>query len=399
MSKSVLEPGKAPEAGCTLQSKGLLMTPLSARDTEGVVTPAYLFDPSVAIARYGALREALGTRLVVSFKANSLADLLVRCGHAFVDGVELASIGELGVVTGRIAQQRYVNNPAMDEAFMRAAMISGCDFIVDSVEQARLLARMDMGKRRPRILLRLNAGAISADPRTCTHDHFGMDVKQAVEAARILADCAGTVTGVHSFGGANTFARHGQSHARNVRRAVDALQIACPQALEHINLGGGFSAGWEGDLRCMAAYRRLVEELFARECVSHEAGRGIFGRAGAFLTRVVAVKVLGRRVIAVCDGGMAQNFLLASTEGVLRRYSKPIVIRATPVLTAPEAMDVHYVGSSCNRQDVIGKDPAMQAPPEVGDLIVFPECGAYNNCYTVRDFLMLPAARNYLRAI
>ncbi|WOB47930.1 hypothetical protein NYR97_11560 [Xanthomonas hydrangeae] len=381
-----------------LDVEGLQMRPVDQNEADKLATPAYLFDPAVAVRRYTALRDALGTRLVVSFKANSLVDLLVRCGHAFVDGVELASIGELGVVTGRIAQHRYVNNPAMDTDFMRAALISGCDFIIDSVEQARTLAAMDVGQRRPRALLRLNAGAISASAGTTMHDHFGMDVIQAREAASILSHSQITVVGVHSFGGANTFARDGQAHARNVRRAVDELQTSIPQMLAEINLGGGFATDWEKDLSCIAAYRRLVEDLFPDTCLLHEAGRGIFGRAGAFLTRVVAVKALGERRIAVCDGGMAQNFLLASTEGMLRRHGLPMLLRATPALPGPAPVDVHYVGSSCNRQDVIGRDQAAVAPPSVGDISVFPDCGAYNSTYTMRDFLMLPSARSYLRA-
>jgi len=381
-----------------LDCNTLQMRPIALEEVQGLSTPAYLFDSAVAVHRYRALRKALGTRLVVSFKANNLADLLVRCGHAFTDGVELASIGELGIVTGRIAQQRYVNNPAMDEGFMRAALISGCDFIIDSVEQARMLAAMDMGQRRPQTLLRLNAGVISENAGVSTHDHFGMDVRHARQAAAIIDDSPATVAGVHSFGGANTFTRDGQAHARNVRRAVDALRVGGSLALQKINLGGGFALDWEDDLPRMSAYRRLLDELFAGEHLTHEAGRAIFGRAGAFLTRVVAVKDLGQRTIAVCDGGMAQNFLLASTEGMLRRFSTPLLLRekAGSILTEP--VEVHYVGSSCNRQDVIGKHLSAPASPSVGDLAVFADCGAYNSSYTMRDFLKLPAARSYLRA-
>lgn len=388
-------PGSVVEA---LDVSALQMRPVTPEEAQGLSTPAYLFDPAVAIQRYRALRQALGTRLVVSFKANNLADLLIRCGHAFTDGVELASIGELGIVTGRIAQQRYVNNPAMDHGFMRAALISGCAFIIDSVEQARMLAALDMGQRKPQVWLRLNAGMIGEHAGASPGDHFGMDIGQARQAAAIIADSCATVAGVHSFGGANTFTRDGQAHARNVRRAVDALRVGGSLSLLEINLGGGFSLDWEDDLPGIAAYRQLLDELFAGESLTHEAGRAIFGRAGAFLTRVVAVKELGQRTIAVCDGGMAQNFLLASTEGMLRRFSTPSLLRGGAALNLPEPVEVHYVGSSCNRQDVIGKHLSAPASPSVGDIAVFGDCGAYNSSYTVRDFLKLPAARSYLRA-
>ena len=63
-------------------------------------TPCYVLDPTVVMARYADLRERLGTPLIVSLKANPNLDLLIRCGHAFIDGVELASQGELDICRG-----------------------------------------------------------------------------------------------------------------------------------------------------------------------------------------------------------------------------------------------------------------------------------------------------------
>ncbi len=386
-----------PASPVKIAHAALRMQPVTLQEAAGLETPAYLFDPAVVIRRFEALRQALGTRLVVSFKANNLVDLVVRCGHSFVDGIELASIGELGVVTGRIAQRRYVNNPSMDAAFMRAALISGCDFIIDSVAQARALAAQDAGARSPRALLRLNAAAISNG--AVGADHFGMGEAQAVEAAAILADSAVQVTGVHCFAGSNTFLRYGVSHAGHVRRALDHLQPAVAQPLEEVNLGGGLPMNWDDELGQLESYRKVISELFSDVSVLHEAGRAIFGHAGVFLTRVVAVKTLMDRHIAACDGGMAQNFLLASTEGILRLHAAPLLLSSTPPAASTHPVTIQYVGSSCNRQDVIGHAQDACAAPNVGDICVFEGCGAYNSSYTVRDFLMLPAARSYLRAV
>ncbi|MBN3829098.1 PLP-dependent decarboxylase, partial [Burkholderia sp. Ac-20384] len=64
-------------------------------------TPCYVYEPEVAIARYRSLKARLGTRLIVSLKANPNQDMLARCAHAYEDGVELASRGELDAVIGR----------------------------------------------------------------------------------------------------------------------------------------------------------------------------------------------------------------------------------------------------------------------------------------------------------
>ncbi|MET5013057.1 PLP-dependent decarboxylase, partial [Burkholderia pseudomallei] len=73
----------------------------------------------------------LGTRLVVSLKANSHADLVLRCAHAIEDGIELASQGELDTVVGRGNHVKYLNNPAMGDALMLAGIASRCHFILD----------------------------------------------------------------------------------------------------------------------------------------------------------------------------------------------------------------------------------------------------------------------------
>ncbi|MEN3809230.1 hypothetical protein ABD440_02170 [Chromobacterium piscinae] len=229
-----------------------------------VKTPGYVFDPSIALARYRRLRELLDTGLIVSLKANSNLELLIRCGHGFVDGVELASLGELDLAVGRIAATKYVNNPSMDETFMRAALASRCVFIIDSLGQAERLA-------------------------------------------------------------------------------------------------------------------------------------GLMGKQPApFATRVRAVKTLGGRTVAVCDGGLSHNFLLARTESAIKKYARPRLLRRQPAAGGAAVAPVQYVGSTCSRADIIGWQPDAIAAPDVGDLVIFEQCGAYHPNYSVSGFLSLGAAGAYI---
>ena len=131
-------------------------------------TPCYVYEPEVAIARYRSLKARLGTRLIVSLKANPNQDMLARCAHAYEDGVELASRGELDAVIGRIKTPRYLNNPSMDEMFMRAGLASRCHFVLDNPDAvARFvpLAREAAagGSTPGSVLLRVNAGALAGD--------------------------------------------------------------------------------------------------------------------------------------------------------------------------------------------------------------------------------------------
>jgi len=374
----------------------LRMRPLQPQELQALQTPAYLFDPAVVCARYAALRAALGTRLIVSLKANSLADLLLRCGASFRDGIELASIGELEQALARVQAPRYVNNPAMDDAFMAAAQVSGCIFIVDSLQQAERLAALPPGRQAARVLLRLN---VAAERGLAEADQFGMGVADALRAGRLLQAAGCELQGVHAFNGSHRLASDGIAHAQALAALLPALETGLAQRLPWLNLGGGFGEDWEDHPEPLRRYVASLAPLAEGRVLVHEAGRAIFGRAGVFVTRAVATKSLGTRRVVVCDGGIAQSFLLAGTESPLKRLRAP---RLVPERSAGEAVpELRFVGSSCSRQDVIGRiappgGTALQ--PQPGDHCVFDDCGAYHSSYTVAGFLRLPAARLYLRA-
>ncbi|KVH36969.1 PLP-dependent decarboxylase [Burkholderia cepacia] len=369
-------------------------------------TPCYVYEPEVAIARYRSLKARLGTRLIVSLKANPNQDMLARCAHAYEDGVELASRGELDAVIGRIRTPRYLNNPSMDEMFMRAGLASRCHFVLDNPDAvARFvpLAREAAagGSTPGPVLLRVNAGALAGDDaRSLWHDHFGMTPNEAHDAVRTLAAAGLPVAGLHVFSGPHSFIRQDATQPDTLvlpeRLAALARDLAPANGapLGSLSLGGGFADDHPGDA-AFERYAAALAPLAGRYSLAHESGRAIFADAGVFATRVVAVKTWQDRTIAVCDGGLSHAFLLAQTESVMRRLAAPSLVRRTP---APPARGVPtvYVGSTCSRADVIGRDDTG-APPQVGDIAVFARCGAYHRTYSMAHFLSHEAAHVYVR--
>jgi diaminopimelate decarboxylase len=399
--------------GAGLRDAGDIGTTADTDWLTGLDTPCYVFDPQVVLARYAALREALGTRLVVSLKANSNADLFVRCGHAFEDGIELASQGELDIVVGRGKHVKYLNNPSMSEDFMRAGLASRCHFIIDSLDMARRLVALAAGKPGQDVLLRMNAGALAGDraPKGW-HDHFGMTVGEAVHVTEMLTAAGIRVGGLHAFAGSGSF-RVDQAHADKAHAdEADSADLAF--ALAHVaeqlaqiartpvtflNLGGGFSEkGYDADT--FRRYRERLAPLSARYTLAHESGRAIFADAGVFVTRVTSVKHWPDRIVAVCDGGMSHNFLLARTESMLKSWHAPVVVPGEgwrAMSAERDALPVMFVGNTCNRVDVIGRLTATRQPPQPGDLVMFGQCGAYNHSYTVSGFLSHKPAKVYIR--
>ena len=366
-----------------------------------VKTPGYVFDPDIVLARYKRLRELLDSQLIVSLKANSSLELLIRCGHGFVDGVELASLGELDLAVGRIAAVKYVNNPSMDETFIRAALASRCIFIIDSLNQAeRLIAQI--GKQRaPQTLLRLNAAGLMPGKRREAADHFGMAPSEAMLAAAALARADVPVMGLHSFAGSHQFrVDNGSGDSVDLAHALEAfagdIARVTGMPITMLNCGGGFSEQFYKDEAIFAAYRERLAPLRQTFQLAHESGRSIFAGAGLFATRVRAVKILSGHTVAVCDGGLSHNFLLARTESAIKKYACPRLLRRQPAADSAPILPVQYAGSTCSRADIMGWQPVPIATPAVGDLVIFEQCGAYHPSYTVSGFLSLGVAGAFI---
>lgn len=364
-------------------------------------TPGYVFDPAIVLARYRKLRELLDSRLIVSLKANSNLELLIRCGHGFVDGVELASLGELDLAVGRISAVKYVNNPSMDETFMRAALASRCVFIIDSLCQAERLAAVLGKQHAPQTILRLNAAELMPGKRREAADHFGMSPREAMLAAAALTRADVPVIGLHSFAGSHQFRvddSGGDSadltHALAAFAADIARMTGAP--IEMLNCGGGFGERCHENEDLFAAYRQRLAPLRQTFQLAHESGRGIFAGAGLFATRIRAVKTLDGHCVAVCDGGLSHNFLLARTESAIKKYARPRLLRRQAAADGAPVLPVKYVGSTCSRADVIGWQPAPVAAPSVGDMVIFEQCGAYHPSYSVSGFLSLGAAGAFI---
>lgn len=387
-------------------SANLSLLPGALRDADAaelgrLETPCYVLDPALVMEDHAALRQALGTALIVSMKANPVLDLLVRCNQAFGDGIEIASLGELNVTVGRMTVPRYVNTPALDATLAAAALACRATIICDSAQQVALVRQAAARARGPvRIGLRLNAGSLLGSG-PAQSDHFGMDASAMWDLLDNLPEGPVQVVGLHSFAGSNSFTASGAALASRMSELVAEFTRRRGTAPSFVTLGAGLPSTWREAGIEFAAYRASLAPLQRQTTVLHEAGRAVFSRGGAFLTRVVGVKPLADHQVAVCDGGMAQCFALAQTENFVKRVRVPRVVRASSASPAagaaamPDVMPTLVVGNSCNRADVIGRldGPAVQD----GDILVFDHCGAYHS-YSPSGFLNLRPAQFYIAA-
>ncbi|KZM42521.1 amino acid decarboxylase [Marinomonas sp. SBI22] len=370
-----------------------------------IETPCYLYSVSQVAQNYQALSKALGTKLIFSMKANNNADLLMRASHHLDGGIEVASIGELNLVAGGDSE-KFINNPSADKKFLRAAVASRSTIILDNLVQLEAL-REFVGKRplKP-VLLRINSSVLkrfNQDLPNIRADQFGMDWDTVTKAIRLCREFDIPLAGFHLFNGSYSFTKAANATAVAAIAILAEMERLYDQALSFVNLGGGFSEQWQEQGFDFESYRQLLGEFPAHITLAHETGRGLMASAGYFAARVRYTKQIEGNHFAICDGGINQNFLLAQTENTFRKLKTPLLWRkpnadssigATSDETEKGACT--YVGSSCSKDDVIGKQTDEHLLPQAGDICVYDHCGAYNASYTVTPFLKLPQAKTYI---
>ena len=365
-------------------------------------TPCYVYSVSEVRRNYQDLKNALGTELIYSLKSNSNIDLIVRCGDVFDDGIEIASINELNLIAGG-ESTKYINNPSADKNFIRAAVSSKATTVIDHIEQLEIVAELSQRRKVNPVVFRVNPSVLKKfdfEHPSVRNDHFGMDWNQLVRSIKRANELELNIAGFHLFKGSYSFNKTAIATAKSSLSMLHAVQQVMEREVEFLNLGGGFSEDWRAASFDFEHYRELLSEFPASIRLAHEAGRGIMASAGFFVTRVRYIKSIldekdNQTEYAICDGGIAQNFLLAQTENTFRKLRQPQMISLQEQDVELES-DCYLVGSSCSKDDVIGQLKQGANKPQIGEYAVFDSCGAYNSSYTVSPFLKLPQANAYI---
>lgn len=367
-------------------------------------TPLYVYDLDLVDARVRALRAWLPARFDIAYavKANpSLA--VIAAAVAAGTGVDVSSAGELAAAAraGAPAARTMLTGPGKSGALLARAVEAGVRAVV--VESPGELDRLErvaaQARRIAPVLIRLPA-----------HDDqaFGMSWEDALAAARTCVrsrwlECLG----VHSFGvSAERDAAVLAAHARRTVEAGRHLALAAGFPLRVIDAGGGLGIPYADgdaalDLAMLGGILSRLDEALAADPATRgtrvvlEPGRFLVGPAGAYLARVVDVKRLRGRHVAVLDGGI--NHLLAPAL-VGRHHRLRLVADADAAVStiAPDApvvapgarprVPVDFVGPLCTGLDVLDRIDAFPEP-RPGDLVVALDTGAYGYTQSMPWFL------------
>ena len=372
-------------------------------------TPLFVYDAGLVRHRVERFRAAFqGVSLHYAVKANPFEPLL-RAALNLVDGLDVASVGELRLAlgAGAAAPQISFAGPGKRGAEIEEAIRAGVTLNLESEGEAERAIRIgDVLGIRPRLAVRVNPDfeirgsgmrmGGGAKP-------FGVDAERVPTLVRRLIDAGADWRGFHIFAGSQALDAGALIEAQ--RATLDlatSLSEAAGAPPPSLNLGGGFGIPYfhgEQPLDIEEVGQALREALNRRSQVlqkttfSIELGRWLVGEAGVYLTRIVDRKVSHGKTFLITDGGMHHQLAASGNFGQVVRRNYPVAI-ATRMGDAPEE-EANIVGCLCTPLDRLADD-VMLPRAEVGDLVAVFLAGAYGLSASPQAFLAQQPAREML---
>jgi diaminopimelate decarboxylase len=405
-------PAHAPRTGFPVVDGDLLVDgePLTQLAERVGRTPFYAYDRGLLQDRVAQLRAALPSAVDLHYamKANPLP-AVVACMAGLVEGIDVASAGELAVALAAGADPRHVSfaGPGKRDAELQQALEAGVLVNVESARELTVLADLQQRLGRPaRVALRVNpdfelkgAGMkMGGGARP-----FGIDAEQVPAQLQRVRDLGLGFEGFQIFAGSQNLRAdvlceaQRRSYALALRLAADA-----PAPVQVLNLGGGFGIPYFPGERPLdlAPIGATLHDIAARAAsdlpqarLVIELGRYLVGEAGIYVARVIDRKVSAGRVFLVVDGGLHHHLAASGNFGqvVRRNYPVHIVTRSA----SGEREEVTVVGPLCTPLDLLAD--RMDLPrAEPGDLVVVFQSGAYGASASPQGFLGHPPVAEVL---
>jgi diaminopimelate decarboxylase len=389
----------------------LIIAGKSARDwiAQAGDTPLFVYDFGMIAARIARLRAAMPAGLGVHYavKANPFGPL-VKAIAPLVDGIDIASAGELALVRAQAADIPIsFAGPGKRDDELSAAIRAGVTINLESENEAvRALAIGDRLGITPHLAVRVNpdfelrGSGMRMGGRASP---FGVDADRVPALVRMIRGAGADWRGFHIFAG---------SQALDTAAIIDmqAQTLALAGRLAEgagavpplVNLGGGFGIPYfpgdvEVDVEAIGAAlgdgMTSLPAALAGARFAIELGRWLVGEAGVYLTRVIDRKDSQSETFVVTDGGLHHQLAATGNFGTVVRRNYPIAV-ANKLGLAP-AETVSVVGCLCTPIDRLADRVALPKI-DVGDVIAVFMAGAYGLTASPGAFLGHPAARELL---
>ncbi len=362
-------------------------------------TPCFVYDFEIVRDKIAALRAALPADVGIHYamKANPLP-AFVAAMVSLVDGIDIASGGELPVAIASGARHISFAGPGKRDAELAAAIGAGVTINLESDgETDRALAIADRSGIVPRLAVRVNpdfslkgsgmkmGGGAAA---------FGVDAEIVPALVKRVIAAGADWRGFHIFAGSQALDSNAIIETQAATLALAAQLAECAGAVPPlVNLGGGFGIPYfanERPVDIAAIGARLGEGLAVRSPALDETrfaielGRWLVGECGVYFTNIIDRKTSRGEVFLVTDGGLHHQLAASGNFGTVVRRNYPIAIASRFGTDAQETVTV--VGCLCTPLDKLGDQVALPRA-KTGDTVAVFMAGAYGASASPSAFL------------
>jgi diaminopimelate decarboxylase len=356
---------------------------------------AYVYSLASMRARAAAVRTALppGSTLFYAVKANG-HPAVVSALASVVDGLEIASGGELGIALDAGAGRLAFGGPAKTDAELDAYLSAPGErtLHVESALELRRLVHVAAGRPLPRVALRVNraTGGPSGTHRMTGSTQFGIGEDELPSVFSLARSLKVPVAGFHLHAVSNSL--DAAEYAAFTRAALEwsaATASALGMALSYVNVGGGFGVSYTGPESFDLAQLSSIPVPDGVE-LAFEPGRFLTAESGWYAAEVIDLKTTRGTWYATLRGGMHQFRLPVA-------YKIDAAFEVLPIDAWPYPWDrpavadvpVTIAGELCTPNDILARDAATERL-RVGDVVVFPKAGAYGWDISPMDYLHHP---------
>ncbi|WP_430739018.1 pyridoxal-dependent decarboxylase, exosortase A system-associated [Sphingomonas paeninsulae] len=375
------------------------------------VTPSFFYDFGIVREKVAMLRGALpaGVGIHYAMKANPLP-AMVSAMVALVDGIDVASGGELAVALKAGAVHISFAGPGKRDAELESAIRAGSTINLESeTEATRALSIAERLGMTPRLAVRVNPDfALKGSGMKMGGGAapFGVDAERVPALVKRLIATGADWRGFHIFAGSQALdsGAIADTQAATVALAGKlAQEVGATPPL--VNLGGGFGIPYfagEQPIDVAMIGERLGGVLENRDSIlkdskfAIELGRWLVGECGIYLTRVVDRKESRGEIFLVTDGGLHHQLAASGNFGTVVRRNYPIAVANRFGFDVEETVSV--VGCLCTPLDRLGDQVGLPRA-DVGDVIAVFMAGAYGASASPASFLGHSPAREVLTKV
>ncbi|MFT5260451.1 MAG: ornithine decarboxylase [Gammaproteobacteria bacterium] len=342
--------------------------------------PAYLFSDAALTARVGEFQQHFKGELSYAVKANPEPLLLDCLWNAGVNSFDVASVGEIALISNRFegAQCHYNNPVRSDEMTNIAAYQYGVrSFAVDDEAGLSQLAALGLSNVEASIRFKLDHFDAAYD----FGSKFGADVVQATQllqrAERLGMRCSLTFHPGSQCTDPAMYEKHIEAAAKIKN---DSGVVLC-----RLNVGGGFPLPYENtQIGVLTDYMSVIHTAVAvhfgdeAPALLCEPGRALVGSCTSLLTQVIRVRENG--AVFINDGiyGGLQEQMMVRLDLPYRVWREGKVVNMS-AMGAHSLADATVFGPTCDPIDRLPNKLAFPVDIQAGDFIEFGLIGAYGS--------------------